>query len=80
MNTLALQRKLSAKVLPTKSSQGAGSTNSGAYYSVADWACGLSACGLDHSAYGLATSVSTQLWAWPSNICIEPVQKLLFQI
>jgi len=54
---------------------GAGSANSGA-----DSACGLSACGLDHSAYGLATSVSTQLWAWPSNLCIEPFQKLLYQI
>jgi len=42
--------------------------------------CGLSACGLDCSAYGLATSVFTQLWAWPSNLCIESLQKLLYQI
>jgi len=50
------------------------------YYSGADSACGLSACGLDRSAYGLTTSVSMQLWAWPSNLCIEPLQKLLYQI
>jgi len=36
--------------------------------------------GLDRSAYGLATSESTELWAWPSNLCIEPLQKLLYQI
>jgi len=36
--------------------------------------------GLDRSAFGLATSVSTQLWAWHSNLCIEPLQKLLYQI
>jgi len=34
----------------------------------------------DRSAYGLATSVFTQLWAWSSNLCIEPLQKLLYQI
>jgi len=53
--------------------QRAGSANSGAYYSGADSACGF-------SAYGLATSVSTQLWAWPSNLCIELLQKLRNQI
>jgi len=64
----------------TKNCQGAGSTNSDA-----DSACGLSACSLDRTANGLATSVSTQLWAWPNvnyanyNICIEPLQKLLYQ-
>jgi len=35
---------------------------------------------LNRSAYGLATSVSMQLWAWPRNLCIEPRQKLLYQI
>jgi len=59
----------------TKNCQGTGSANSGAYLnSGADSACGLSVCGLDRSAYGLATSVSTQLWAWPNvnyaNLCI----------
>jgi len=38
-----------------------------------DSACDLSAC-------GLATSLSTQLWAWPSNLCIESRQKLFYQI
>jgi len=52
------------KYKQTKNCQGAGSTNSGAYYSVAD-----SACGLDSSA---SLPVSTQLWAWPCNLCIEP--------
>jgi len=41
----------------TKSCQGAGRANSGAYYYGAD-----SACGLNRSAHGFATSVSTQLW------------------
>jgi len=40
--------------LKTAREQGAGSANSGAYYSRAD-----AACGLDRSAYGLTTSVST---------------------
>jgi len=31
--------------MQTKNCQGAGSANSGAYYSGADSACGLSACG-----------------------------------
>jgi len=64
----------------TKNCQKAGSANSGAYYSGADSAYGFSACGLDRSAYGLATSASTQLWAWPSNLCIESLQKLLCPI
>jgi len=50
----------------------AGSANSGA-----DSVCDL-------SAFRLATSVSTHLWAWPNvnytNVCIEPFQKLLYQI
>jgi len=64
----------------TKNCQGAGCVKSGAYNSGANSAYSLSTCGLDRSAYGLATSVSTQLWAWPSNLCIEPLQKLLYQI
>jgi len=63
----------------TKNCQGAGSANSGA-----DSACGLSACDLNRLAYGLATSVYTQLWAWPNahyaDLCVEPLQKLLYQI
>jgi len=50
------------------------------HYSGAYAWCGFLACSLDRSAYGLATSVFTQLWAWPSNLCIEPLQKLLYQI
>jgi len=60
----------------TKNRQGAGTAISGAYYIpvlTPDSACGLdrSAYGLDRSAYGLATSVSMQLWVWPSNININ---------
>jgi len=48
----------------TKNRQGAGSANSGAYYiPVLTPDAASSACGLDRSAYGLAISVSTQLWA-----------------
>jgi len=60
----------------TKNRQGAGSAKSSAYYNP-----GLTPDAASRpAAYGLATSVSTQLWAWPSNLCIEPLQKLFYQI
>jgi len=65
--------KRRARCRQTKNRQRAGGTNSGAdYIPVLTPDAASRPLGLDRSSYGLATSVSTQLWAWSSNLCIEP--------